>query len=147
MAISTETQDNKALVSRFFEALDDHDLDAFDELFADDYTTGIYRSGETDAVDGVAGMKDLWTEYWEAFPDLHGVDLELIAEDDRVAFFRTEEGTHEGAFRGIAPTGNEITFEYGGYLTIEDGELVQGHVRGNMLDLLRQLDVETPLSD
>lgn len=145
MSITTSTQDNKELVTRFFQALDDHDLDAIDELVAADVETGIYRSGESDAIDGVAGMKELWTEYWTAFPDLRGVDLELIAEDDRVAFFRTEEGTHEGDFRGIAPTDNEISFEYAGYVTIEDGEIVHMHVRGNMLDLLRQLDVESPL--
>ena len=146
MSITTTIQDNKDLVTKFFAELDEHNLDVLDELLAEDYTTGIYRSGETEPIDGVEGMKELWSEYWQAFPDLHGVELELIAEDDRVAFFRTEAGTHEGDFRGIEATGNEITFEYGGYVVIEDGEFAHDHFRGNMLDLLRQLDVDSPLA-
>lgn len=147
MSITTKTQDNKDLVTHLFDELDEHNPDVFDELLADDYTTGIYRSGETESIDGIEGMKELWSEYWTAFPDLRGVDLELIAEDDRVAFFRTEAGTHEDTFRGIEATGNEIKFEYGGYVTVEDGQIVHGHFRGNMLDLLRQLGVDSPLAN
>ena len=139
-------EENKALVERFYEELDAHNLDIMDELLADDFTTGIYRAGSEEEIgDGRAGMKELWQEYWDAFPDFEGKSMELIAEDDRVAVFREETGTHEGEFRGIDPTGNEVTFEYGGYVVIEDGKIVHGHFGGNVLNLLKQMGVDPPI--
>lgn len=146
MATRPQEAENKAVVRRLFEELDDHNLGVMDDLLADDYTTGIYRSGGEEAVGGRDGMKTLWQEYWEAFPDLEGDFVEVIAEEDRVAVFREERGTHEGVFRGVEPTGNEITFEYGGYFVLEDGEIVQGYFRGSILNLLQQMGVEPPIS-
>jgi predicted ester cyclase len=146
MATETPAAENKAVVERFLEGLDAHDPTVMDELLADDYTTGIYRSGSAETIgDGREGTKELWQEYWEAFPDLEGVSTELIAEGDRVAVFRKEVGTHEGEFRGVPPTGNEITFEYGGYVVVEDGRITHGHFRGDMLNLLKQMGVDPPI--
>lgn len=144
MTTETQLKENKELVEEFFERLDKQDMSAMDDLLADHYTTGIYRTGEDEPIEGKEGMKDLWQEYWQAFPDFETESMELIAEDDRVALFHEVRGTHEGEFRGIEPTGNDVTFEYGGYFVIEDGQIVHGHLRGNMLDLLNQLGIESP---
>ena len=146
MATSTQEEENKELVRRFHQALDDHELDRVDEFLAENYTTGIYRSGTEEEIGGRDGMKELWEEYLVAFPDLTGEFTELIAEGDRVAYFRADSGTHEGEFRGIEPTGNEITFEYAGYYIIEDGEIVHGNALGNIMSLLKQMDVDLPLA-
>lgn len=137
-------EDNKAIVQRFFEQIDDHDPSVFEELFAEDFTSGIYRSGSEAEISGPDGMHELWMEYWEAFPDLVGTSTELIAEGDRVAVFRSETGTHEGEFRGIEPTGTEITFDYSGYFVLEDDRIVHGYLHGDMLNLLGQLGIESP---
>lgn len=148
MASDTQTAENKDVVSRFYEGIDEHNLNIFDDLLAADYTTGIYRTAaEQSTVTGREGMKQLREEYWAAFPDLIGTATELIAEGERVAVFREEIGTHEDVFRGIPPTGNEVTFEYGGYFIVEDGQITHGHLRGNMLDLLRQLGVDSPIPE
>lgn len=146
MATTDQESRNKAVVRQFFEGIDDHDLSVIDELLAENYTTGIYRSGSEEQISGREGMRELWEEYNEAFPDLVGESTELIAEGDRVAVFRKERGTHEGPFRGIDPTGNEFTFEYSGYFVVEDDEIVHGHLHGDMLNLLKQLGVEPPIS-
>lgn len=134
----------KDVAQRMFEGLDEHDPDIFDELISEDVTTGIYRSGSDEDVAGRDGMKTLWAEYWEAFPDLEGTSTELVQEGNRIAVFRTEEGTHEGEFRGIEPTGNRITFEYSGYIDVEDGRIVHAYFHGDMLNLLEQLGIESP---
>lgn len=73
-----------------------------------------------------------------AFPDLAGEFTELIAEGDRVAYFREDQGTHEGTFRGIGPTGEQLTFEYGGYFVIDDGTIVYGNALGSIMSLLNR---------
>lgn len=133
------------VVQEFFAGLDEHDSELFDALVAEDVTTGIYRSGTDEDVTGAEGMRALWEEYWQAFPDLTGASTQFIHEDDRVAVFRTEEGTHEGEFRGIPATGESITFEYSGYLVVEDGSIVHAYFHGDMLDLLQQLGVDSPI--
>lgn len=137
----------KDVVQQLVDGIDEHDLDVFDDLISADVTTGIYRSGSDDAVTGREGMQELWREYWAAFPDLRGVSTELVQEDNRVAIFRKEEGTHEGEFRGIEPTGEKITFEYSGYLDVEDGQVVHAYFHGDMLSLLKQLGVESPIPE
>lgn len=142
---TSQIEENKAIIRRLFEGIDNHDLDVFDELVAEEYTTDIYRSGTEEPVGGRDGMKSLWTEYWTAFPDLEGEFLEVIAEGDRVAVFREDHGTHEGEFRGIPPTGNEITFKYAGYFVVEDGKIVFDDALGNIMSLVKQMGVELPI--
>ena len=134
----------KEVAHEFFEGIDARDPSMFDDLVADDVTTGIYRAGEGDDVTGLDGMKELWDEYWNAFPDLSGESTTYVQEGDRVAIFRREVGTHEGDFRGIAPTGTSITFEYSGYLDIDNEQIVHAFFHGDMLNLLQQLGVESP---
>ena len=137
----------KDVVQQWYDGIDEHNLDVFDELISADVTTGIYRSGSDDEVTNREGMKELWREYQEAFPDLTGVSTELVQEGNRVAIFRREEGTHEGDFRGIEPTGTEITFEYSGYVDVEDGQIVHAYFHGDILNLLKQLGVESPIPE
>ena len=137
----------KDVVQQWYDGIDEHNLDVFDELISADVTTGIYRSGSDDEVTNREGMKELWQEYQEAFPDLTGVSTELVQEGNRVAIFRREEGTHEGDFRGIEPTGTEITFEYSGYVDVEDGQIVHAYFHGDILNLLKQLGVESPIPE
>lgn len=135
----------KEIAHRFFDGLDEHNPDIFDDLIAEDITTGIYRSGSGEDVTGRDGMKSLWKEYWNAFPDLNGESTDLIHEDNRVAVFRRETGTHEGNFRGIEPTETEITFEYSGYVEVDDDKIVHAYFHGDMLSLLEQLGIESPI--
>lgn len=141
----TTTEENKAIARRLFEELDNHNLDVIDELVDEDYTTDIYRSGSEEPISGREGMKSLWREYWEAFPDLEGEFIELIGEGDRVAFFREDHGTHEGEFRGIQPTGKDITFKYAGFFVIEDGKIVYDDALGSIMSLVKQMGVELPI--
>ena len=146
MATESQEAENREVVERLYEGLDAHNIEIMDELLAEDYTTGIYRAGSEKEIEGGReGMKELWQEYWEAFPDFEGDTMELIAEGDRVAVFREEVGTHEGEFRGIEPTGNEVTFEYAGYFVVEDGQIVHGHFLGSIINLLKQMGVEPPI--
>lgn len=142
---ATSTEENKAIVRRLFDELDEHNPAVMDELLAEDFTTGVYRAGSEEPIGGRDGMKSLWREYWSAFPDLAGEFTELIAEGDRVAYFREDYGTHEGEFRGIPPTGTEFTFEHAGYFVIEDGKIVHGNALGSIMNLVKQLGADLPI--
>jgi steroid delta-isomerase-like uncharacterized protein len=103
------SEDNKALVRRYFEEIwDKGNLDLIDELF----TTNFVRHGPTATegeVRGLEGFKALVSMYRSAFPDLRVPIEDLIAEGDRVVTRWRAHGTHQGELLGNAPTGNQVS--------------------------------------
>lgn len=65
----------------------------------------------------------------------------IIAEGDKVWVRATDTYTHKGEFRGIAPTGNEITARTVDVWRIVDGKMAEGRNITDTLDFLRQLGV------
>ena len=57
----------------------------------------------------------------------------------------TMHGTHDGPFRGIKPTGNEITVPGFHMRRIRDGQIVQTAAVAGMATLLSQIGVELPI--
>ena len=138
MSTTTATE-NEAIAEEFFERINDHDLSVVDELCADDFEVEIARLGTDESVMGREGLKAIFEEYVTAFPDIkYDVDA-IVADDERVAVFTTTTGTHEGEFRGIPPTGNEIEITEGGLVRIEDGKIVDLRPQVDMFGLFEQL--------
>lgn len=137
----TSVSENKAIVEELFERLSDQDLGVVDELCADGFSVEIDLLGTDDSAIGTAGMKAMYEEYYAAFPDLRQDIVELVAEGDAVAVFLTTSGTHEGEFRGVDPTGNEIDIEDAGLIRIEAGQIVDLWPQSDMLSLFEQLGV------
>ena len=99
------TEENKAVIRRFWEAVNQGDLNALEDTLAASYKGRISGLEPLDS----AGVKDLVAQYRSAFPDLHVTIDEMVAEGDKVATRVTMVATHQGAFQGIAPTGKPVT--------------------------------------
>lgn len=137
----TTASENKAIVRELFERLSDQDLGVIDDLCADGFSVEIDLLGTDDSAIGIEGMKAMYEEYYAAFPDLKQDIVELVAEGDAVAVFLVTRGTHEGEFRGVQPTGNEITVEDAGLIRIEERQIVDLWPQSDMLSLFEQLGV------
>ena len=96
-------EENKAIVRRFFDALNRKDLTLLDEIVAPDYVD------QTRQLRGRENLKQLVTLVFKALPDFHETLEDIIAEGDKVWVRFKVEGTHTGEYRGIAPTGKKIT--------------------------------------
>jgi predicted ester cyclase len=59
-----------------------------------------------------------------AFPDIQVGTEHMIAEGDKVVSRQTSRGTHEGEFRGVPPTGKEVTWTGILIFRIVDGKIV-----------------------
>lgn len=137
----TSTAENKAIVEEFFDRVNDKDLSVVDELCADDFAVEIGRRGTDEPAIGTEGLKALFEEYYAGFPDYHHEIDELVAEDDLVAVFMTARGTHDGEFRGVQPTGNDVAVEDTGLVRLKEGEIVEIRPLGDMLGLFEQIGV------
>jgi len=66
-----------------------------------------------------------------------------IAEGDRVATHWSGEGTHQGEFMGIVPTGKRVTVRGISLYRLADGKIVEGYDAWDKLELTEQLG-DTP---
>ena len=82
------------------------------------------------------GLSDLYA----AFPDGHYVNDDVVVEGDKVVTFGRFLGTHKGEFRGIPPTGKQITLTAVHIDRVVGGKIVE-HVRmSDSGELLRQIN-------
>ena len=66
-------EENKAIVRRFIEAYNKHDLSSIDDFVAPDYVD------HTNQV-GLEGLKQLFNMAFKGFPDFHETIEDIIAE-------------------------------------------------------------------
>ncbi len=132
--MSTE---NKAAVRRGLEeCLNKGNLAVVDELIAPSY---VYHEPGVGEVRGPAGLKKLVTTYRSAFPDMHIVIDDQIAEGDRVVTRWTARGTHKGEWMGIAPTGKPVTVTGILISRFAGGRVVEEWENYDALGMMRQL--------
>ena len=134
------TEENKAVVRRAYEEFNKGKqaaIAAMVELYAaPDYV--VHGTGVFPDMD-LAGAKQLTTAFWAAFPDMHVVVEDMIAEGDKVAYRFTLRATHQGEFLGIPPTGKAVTVT-GIYISrFAGGKCVEDWCSFDNLGLLQQL--------
>lgn len=141
-------EDNKEVVRRYYEeAFNEGRTDLLEELIAEDVVNHDPVSDETltpEEARGFEGFVRHVETAREAFPDATVTIEDVIAEGDEVLVRFTFEGTHEGRFVGIEPTGNRVEGTNMVLMRLEDGKIVERWEESDSLDLLRQLGVLPP---
>ncbi|MFI6291388.1 ester cyclase [Nonomuraea sp. NPDC050790] len=56
-------------------------------------------------------VTNAWTMLLRAFPDIEVTVEDVIEQGDKAVYRNTVTGTHLGEYRGIAPTGNPVTYQ------------------------------------
>src|SRR5215831_5286079 len=101
------TEDNKAVVRRFYEEVMNQKKRAvLDEVFDLNVVDHFAPPGTPG---GLEGARQTLGMFLSAFPDLHFTVEDLIAEGDKVVARATMSGTQQGAFMGIPATGKHVT--------------------------------------
>ena len=130
------TEQNNAIKLQAYQAVNQKNLDALDEVIASDVINHSARPGQAP---GLEGVKQLFSSLHAAFPDFH-IDVEdMIAEGDKVVARVTGSGTHQGEFMGIAPTGNRVEFSAIDIARIAGGKIVEHWSNSDQLGMMQQL--------
>jgi predicted ester cyclase len=131
--------ENKALVRRFYAEIDAGNIEAMDELVAEDY---IDHSPPPfpGLASGREGLKQSFEIFWNATPGRHEIH-DQIAEGDKVVTRLTGIGRHEDDLPGIARTGNELNMTATVMHRIENGKLAEKWSDKDVLGFLQQLEV------
>jgi steroid delta-isomerase-like uncharacterized protein len=134
-------EENKAVIFRRVEEIW-HNPDlasamaAIDQLVAPDYVG--HAPGLPDLV-GREGFKQFLTIIRTAFPDLRFVADDLFGEGDRVVARYHGNGTHQGDYMGIPPTGKPTVITGMDIFRIANGQMAEDWLNIDQLGLLRQL--------
>ena len=130
------TDDNKALVQRFYEEIiNQKNLAALNQFVAPNAVNHTVPAGFPQGPDQFISM------HLNAFPDAQATVEDLLADGDKVVARVTYHATHQGALRSISPTGKPITVMGINIFRIENGKIVEHWGLADRVNALRQLGV------
>ena len=133
-----QERDNKQLVRRFVQAVNDRDYDALGAFVAPDFTRHCPATPDVE-VRSLDDLRRFLEQDLEAVPDSVVTMERLVAEDEFVAFWATYSGTQLGPMGPFPPSGRRVVGPFAGYFRVENGKLAELHVTWDNVDMLTQL--------
>jgi len=134
----SSTDQNKAMVKRYFgDLMSQGNFGVIDEIIAERFSFHIPTLPEP--IRGRDGMRGFVTGLRTGFPDIKFTIERMCAEGDKAAARWFIEGTHNGVFLGMPPTGNRIKDQGVDIFVFAGGQIVEIWVNENDLGLMKQL--------
>jgi steroid delta-isomerase-like uncharacterized protein len=137
-----QTQSGASMPVKFAAALNAHDIDAFASLFADDYVNHQMSAAAPPPPAG-ASQKAATLAFFAArlkgLPDLKVSIEATVEQDDRAGASFVYEGTHEGLYFGVAPTGKRLRFTSCDIFRVANGRIAEHWGMGDLAGVLAQL--------
>jgi len=131
--------ENKTFMGHFIEeVINQKNLNAIDDLVAEDFTEHIPFPGQGP---GREGLRFVLQSMFTGFPDMHWTVHEQIAEGEKVVTRFTWTGTHTGEFMGIPPTSKAV--EVWGIVidVVRNNLFTESRIIMDSVGLLKQLGV------
>jgi steroid delta-isomerase-like uncharacterized protein len=134
--MSTQTEQNKAIIRRLEEANDSEIKATTLELLAPDFV--LHMSGSPGPLNREAVMQ-LAAAWRSAFSNAQHTFEDQIAEDNKVVSRFTWHAVHTGEFQGMPATGKQIAVA-GMYIDrIRDGQVVERWASLDSMGMMQQL--------
>lgn len=128
-------EDPRRVVERLNETINAHDPAGGRDLF----TADARLVTATGRVLNLAGMGRLLSDTASAFPDMKVRVERWIVDGDTVVTEEVMEGTHEGEFAGLSPTGRPVKLRMCHVTRVVDGRIVERVAYHDTAGILRQL--------
>lgn len=127
--------DPRSVVEKLTEAINDRDVAGSRALFA----PSARLVAATGRVLDIDGMTRLVQSTVDAFPDLRFSIDRWAVEGDMVMTEELMEGTHNGPFAGIEPTGKRVTLAMVHVTRVTAGKIVERVAYHDTAGILRQI--------
>ena len=116
--------DHSSVMRRVYDLINAGDIDGFGNLLADDFVEHEVTPGLAPTKDGV---KQFFTMYIAAFPDLHFAVDDILPSGDKVVARVTVTGTNAGEFMGMPATGKSVSVQLIDIIGFGDDGLAHEH--------------------
>jgi steroid delta-isomerase-like uncharacterized protein len=131
--------DHSATLRHFYELVSKGDIDGFGDLLADDFVDHEVTPGLAPTKDGV---KQFFTMYRAAFPDLRFEADDILPSGDKVVGRVTVTGTNTGDFMGMPATGKSVSIQIIDIIRFGDDGLAHEHWGiADVMAMMQQLGV------
>ncbi len=127
-------EQNKEIVRRYFELMDEGDY-ALLELLSEDYIAH-FPFGD---VKGREEIKQVVDAYRTAFLDISHFFSDFVAEGDKVVMRYGARGTQEGEFGEFPPSGKKMEATAMIIVRIRDGKMAEAWLEQDYYGMMRQL--------
>jgi steroid delta-isomerase-like uncharacterized protein len=129
-------ENNKAIVRRFFEALDTGDFDVVAAVCAPNVV--VHNSGTADPHD-LEGFKQLAGAFLAAFPGGRHTVEAMVGEGDKVVTRVIYRGAHTGELMGLPPSGKQVAVLAMTIDQLVDGKIVETWRLFDQIGMMQQL--------
>ena len=128
---------NRVVVQRFLEeVINQGRLEQANEIVAEDFVELDPLPGQRQ---GREGLKEVIGMLRTAFPDIHWVVDEMIAEGEKVVTRFTWTGTQQGTFMGIPATGRNVVVKGVVIDRIVGGMMTDSRILMDTIGMMQQL--------
>ena len=136
---------NKTIVRRFYEeVMGQGNVNLLDEIMTPDFAD----HGETlfGSLQGRDMLKQGITTSRMVLGDLHVQLHDFIADGEMVGVRGTMRCTQQGEFLGVAPSGNELTWNGLALFRVVDGKIMERWFNSDSLSIVQQMGLVPPLA-
>lgn len=116
-------------------------FDVVDEVFDPSY---VDHGAPPGLPPGLEGVKAVFGMFRTGFSDVQFTIDDMVAQDDIVATLVHGEGTNDGPFMGMPPSGKHARWRSVGFFRVRDGKIIEHWGIPDLLGLLIQLGVIPP---
>jgi steroid delta-isomerase-like uncharacterized protein len=128
-------EQNKELVQRFYQALEEENYDAAAQMCHEDFV--FYNQIDTPRP-GAAGFIAAEKKHLDAFKGFR-MQVKTVAEGDQVGAYVEFEGDQSGEFYGVPARGAHLRMSMFNLFTIADGKMIEKRAHYDRLDHIEQL--------
>jgi len=121
------------------EVINNKCLAVIDDIIHPDY---VYRTPDQE-LRGRQALKELFTAYQTALPDLHVKIDDLVCTDTKAVMLFTLSGTHNNELMGIPATGNQVRIHGMTCSHFDNEKIIEEWEILDQLSLFQQLDIVT----
>ena len=127
---------NESTYRRLLDATNSGDLERISRTIDEIFHPDAVLHSPAGTAPAAAAVKTAWSMLLTAFPDIQVTAEDTITEGDKVVLRNTVTATHQGEYRGLPPTGTEITYGEIFIIRFVDGKVAEGW---GLVDLYSQL--------
>jgi steroid delta-isomerase-like uncharacterized protein len=133
-------EQNKEVVNRYLEALNEGNFEAFKELLSPDYA--IYSPSGYPEPTSREKLIENYLEAREAFPEFIWSIEDMIASGDKVICRIMIRGVYEGGVPDLQQGGKKFEFSLITIMRLQNGKVVEEWQEDDQLGFARQLGME-----
>jgi len=131
------TEINKQVMQRFVKFINTASTELAEELISP--KAMFYIPGRPGPMIGPGGYLEIIQMMRGGFPDIQWTLDDLVAEGDKIAARFTMQGTHNGPFFGVLPTGKPIKVQAFNFYQLLNGKIIEEHGHPDLMGIMQQI--------